>query len=62
MQTNVCVLGAVKDGVKNEFEIIVLNDATAAKDMTKHNETLPLIEAEGAKITTVADFIKSIAK
>lgn len=62
MQTNVCVIGAVKDGVKNGFEIIVLKDATAARHMVRHNETLPLIETEGAKILTVADFIESTAK
>ncbi len=62
MQTNVCVSGAVVDGVKNGFELIVLSDATAARNTTTHNETLPMIETEGAKIMTVADFIQALSE
>lgn len=59
MQTNVCVLGTVKDGLKKGFEIIVISDATAAKDMATHDKTLPLLESEGAKIMSTAAFIDS---
>ena len=55
MQTNVCVFGTVKDGLKNEFEIIVLKDATAAVDLSIHTETLTAIEADGAKLASVDD-------
>ncbi|MDM8526002.1 cysteine hydrolase family protein [Desulfococcaceae bacterium HSG8] len=63
MQTNVCVLGTVKDGVKKKgLEIIVLSDAAAARKTSIHNETLPKIETAGAKIMTAADFIKAMAE
>ena len=57
MQTNVCVLGTVIGGIKNEFEIVVLKDAAAARDFATHNETLLAIEAEGAKLATVDELI-----
>ncbi len=42
-----CVIGTVKDGLKNRFEIIVLSDATAAKAISTHDEALSLIEIGG---------------
>lgn len=62
MQTNVCVAGAVDDGIKNRFDIIVLKDALAAVDTSTHNATLPKIESKGARLMTTADLVSAISK
>lgn len=62
MQTNVCVQGTAKDGVKYGFEMIVLSDATAAKDEKKHRETLQQIAADGFRVESVAEVVAAMSQ
>lgn len=53
MQTNVCVLGTMEDALKKEFDIIVLKDACAARDVSIHDQTLKVMEESGVKVMSV---------
>ncbi len=53
MQTNVCVLGTTEDALKKEFDIIVLKDACAARDVSIHDQTLTAMEENGVKVMSV---------
>ena len=53
MQTNVCVLGTLEDALKKEFDIIVLKDACAARDVSIHDQTLTVMEEKGVKVMSV---------
>jgi len=61
MQTNVCVQGAVEGAKEHGVETIVLSDATAATNLDKRRETLPMLEKDGAAVMTVKAFLAGLA-
>ncbi len=60
MQTNVCVMGTVNDAVDFGYEVIVLEDATAAENATNWEGGLELMEEHGAHLMTVSDFMEAV--
>jgi nicotinamidase-related amidase len=60
MQTDVCVLGAVKGANEHGLETIVLTDATAAVSEERREKTLPTLAGHSARLMTVKDFLKAI--
>jgi nicotinamidase-related amidase len=62
MQTDVCVLGAVKGGKEHGIETIVLTDATAAVSEARREKTLPVLAGDGARLMTVDEFLKAIGR
>lgn len=62
MQTDMCVTGTVKDGIKNRFEIVVVKDAVAAKDAETNKMALAAIEAEGAEVIDMDSLVSIVAE